>query len=461
VTRHVPALVIGGGISGLVCGYALRKGGIDAEIIEASPRPGGVIQSITRDGFLLELGPQSFSGTAALRLLCDELGISNQVAQAPSSAPRYVLVGGRLQPVPLSPPALLTSGLIGGTTKWALLRDIFGKTVPPEPDESVADFVRRKFSAQLLDRLVGPFVSGVYAGDPEHLSVRSAFPQLYEAEKTSGSIVRGMMRLAKSKKSPRERPKLQTFRDGNETLIQALATRLGPALRCGVSLTSILQGGAGTAAKGLRFVVGIESQAGPETMIADSLILAVPAKVASELLKPLNQEFESALGTIEYAPVAVVSLGYRQSNVGHTLDGFGFLAPRSQGLRTLGTVWNSSLFPSRAPSGHALLTSFVGGATDPQACTLSAAELVETVHREIAPVLSIPQAPVFSNVQIYEQAIPQYNLGYGARLASLERALMYYSNLRLVGNYIRGPAIGACVEQALAIAEKIGGRHSR
>ena len=189
MTRHVPALVIGGGISGLVCAYALRKSGIDVQLAEASPCPGGVIQSVSREGFLCELGPQSFSSSPALRQLCAELGISNDLLQAPSRAPRYVLIDGKLRPVPLSPPAFFMSSLIDGSTKWAFVRDTFGKSIPPDGDESVAAFTRRKFSSQLLDRLVGPFVSGIYAGDPERLSVRSAFPQLYEAEKSAGSVV--------------------------------------------------------------------------------------------------------------------------------------------------------------------------------------------------------------------------------------------------------------------------------
>jgi oxygen-dependent protoporphyrinogen oxidase len=153
---RVQALVVGGGISGLVCAYALRKAGLDAHVFEASPRPGGLIQSIARDGFLLELGPQSFSGTAPLRALFQDLGISGQIVQAPARAPRYVLVDGALRPVPLSPPAFFTSSLINGSTKWALVRDLVGKSVPPDADESVAAFVRRKFSQQLLDRLVVP-----------------------------------------------------------------------------------------------------------------------------------------------------------------------------------------------------------------------------------------------------------------------------------------------------------------
>jgi oxygen-dependent protoporphyrinogen oxidase len=448
VTRHVPALVFGGGISGLVCAYTLRKAGIDAELIEASPRPGGVIQSFTRDGFLLELGPQSFSGTAALRQLCNELGISDQVVQAPSRAPRYVLVAGRLQPVPLTPPAFFTSGLIGGATKWALLRDIFGKTMPPEPDESVANFVRRKVSAQLLDRLVGPFVSGVYAGDPERLSVRSAFPQLYEAEKTAGSVVRGMTRLVKSRKDPRENPTLQTFRNGNETLVSALSDKIGPAMRTKARAIGISRRENGV------FDVRLDSEGDSGPLSASALVFATPTDVTGNLLGQLHAAFEPLLATVEYASVAVVSLGYRKSDIGHALDGFGFLVPRSAGLRVLGTVWNSSLFPGRAPQGHALLTSFVGGATDPAAANLKTGELSNLVHREISPLLSIKSEPIFSNVQIWPRALPQYNLGHADRLTAVAKLLRSFPGIWLAGNYLRGPAVGSCVEQAITVAEE-------
>jgi oxygen-dependent protoporphyrinogen oxidase len=449
VTRHVSALVVGGGISGLVCAYSLRKAGIEVQLVEASPRPGGVINSVIRDGFLLELGPQSFGGTAALRQLCSEIGISEQLLEAPSHAPRYVLVDGRLQIVPMGPPAFFMSSLINGSTKWTLLRDIFGKSIPPDADESVASFIRRKFSAQLLDRLVGPFVSGVYAGDPERLSIRSAFPQLHEAEKAAGSIVRGMMHLAKTKRGPRERPTLNTFREGNETLVRALADKLGPSLRTGLPITEISRPNDGS------FDVRFGGQGQEESVSTKSLIFATPTDVTGNLLAKLGPSFESLLSPVEYAAVAVVSLAYRKSDVGHSLDGFGFLVPRSAGLRVLGTVWNSSLFPGRAPEGHALLTSFVGGATDPSAAKLNQQELASLVHREISPILSIKTGPVFSNVTIWPRALPQYNLGHGERLAAISQHLSDFKGIKLVGNYLRGPAIGSCVEQALAVAEEV------
>lgn len=449
MTRHVPVLVVGGGISGLVCAYALRKTGIDAEIIEASPRPGGVIESITREGFLLELGPQSFAGTEALRQLCDELGVTNQLLQALPRAPRHVLVNGALQPVPLNPPAFFMSPLIGVATKWALVRDAFGRSVPPEPDESVAAFVRRKFSAQLLDRLVGPFVSGIYAGDPERLSLRSAFPQLFEAEKASGSIIRGMLRLAKARKGPRQRPTLLTFREGNETLVRTLSNKLGTALRTQRTVIDISVRNDST------FDVSVENGVQRESLSTNTLIFATPTDVTGKLLGHLESDFASLLTPIEYASIAVVSLGYHKSDVGHSLEGFGFLVARSAGLRVLGSVWNSSLFPGRAPGGYALLTSFAGGATDPAATSLKPEEVANLVHREISPLLSIKGAPVFSNVTIWPRALPQYNLGHADRLARIEQLRARFPGIWLVGNYLRGPAIGSCVDQALAVAEEV------
>jgi oxygen-dependent protoporphyrinogen oxidase len=452
VSSHVPAVIIGGGISGLVCAYALRKAGIDACLLEASSRAGGVIHSERREGYLLELGPQSFSGTEPLHSLCRELSIENELLEAPPRAPRYVLIGGELRPVPLSPQAFFGSSLIGAGTKATIARDMFSKSRPPEQDESVADFVRRKFSAELLDRLVGPFISGIYAGDPERLSLRSAFPQVHEAEKSAASVIRGMMRQAKAGTKSRQRPTLQSLREGNETLVCALSAKLGTALRLGTGVMRV-EAKRGESTRG--FELRIRGPVQEETISADCLILATPTDVAGRLLGGVDSAFESVFGSIQYAPVAIVSLGYRRSDVGHALDGFGFLVPRSEGLRILGSVWNSSLFPGRAPVEHVLLTSFVGGATDLEATTLSPENLAALVHREIAPILAIDKAPTFSNVQVYPRALPQYNLGHSERLAQVERLRSDTQNLCFVGNYLRGPSIGACVEQSLAVAEQV------
>ena len=458
MSTHVAALVVGAGISGLACAYALRKAGADVLLVESSSRAGGLIRSERRDGYLLEFGPQSFSGAPQLLDLCRDLGIEDQLLTAPPRAPRFLIIHGQLRPVPLSPLAFFISSLFGVRTKWRVLHDAFGRSSPPEADESVADFVRRKFSPELLDTLVGPFVSGIYAGDPEKLSLRSAFQQVHEAEVSAGSVIRGMLRGARSAKAragSRKRPTLQAFREGNETIVQALATNLGPSLRCGAEATALRRGGAGSPHSGARFVVDVKSGAGTESIIADHLVLATPPNVAANLLATASEKIENRLSEITFAPMAVVSLGYRRSDVGHALEGFGFLIPRSAGLRTLGTVWNSSYFAGRAPAGHVLLTSFVGGAADPGAASLKPEELTALVHQELALILSLRNAPVFSNVQTHESALPQYALGHSARTARPAEYGFTCSNLWLAGNYLRGPSLGACVEQALSVADEI------
>jgi protoporphyrinogen/coproporphyrinogen III oxidase len=456
VTNHVPILVVGAGISGLVCAYALRKAGIDAQIIESSPSPGGVIRSERRNDYLLEFGPQSFNATTTLLNLCRELHIDDQLLRAPAAAPRYVLVKGKLRPVPLSPPAFITSSLFSPVTKLSILRDILGRSTPPKNEESVAVFIRRKFSRELLDKFVGPFVSGLYAGDPEKLSLQSAFPQLYEAEKAAGSVIRGLLFSAKKRPASGDKPTLQTFREGNQTLIQALAANLGASLHCGVTAQRVRLTTApgGTNMDAPSFAVTVVANSREEVLTTDHLIVGIPTREAAGLLRGVDPQFESALSPITHAPVAVVSLGYPKSAINHSLDGFGFLVPRSSGLRILGTVWNSSLFPHRAPEGHVLLTSFVGGATDPTAVSLSESEIVSIVHRELAPVLGISQLPAFSHLQAWQRAIPQYNLGHLQHMDQLVALQSKYPSIRLVGNYLRGPALGACVEQALTVAQE-------
>jgi protoporphyrinogen/coproporphyrinogen III oxidase len=457
VKPDTAALIIGAGISGLACAYALKKAGIDTLLLEASSEPGGIIRSQKLDGYLVERGPQSFSETPALRQLCAELAIDNKIVRAPSRAPRYVLLEGTLREVPLTPPAFLASSLFGVRTKWSMLRDALGTTHPPNSDESIADFVRRKFSAELLDKLVGPFISGIYAGDPERLSLRSAFPQLRDAEQSAGSIIRGLKKRSTATPEPRQRPTVMSFAEGNHALIQALAANLGPILRCGTGVVRIERTEVHPG-EPLGWIITTAGASGEKILTAHHLILAIPADVAATLLRPIDPTFERTLTKIEYAPVAVASLGYARAQIKNPLNGFGFLIPRSQRLRTLGTVWNSSLFPGRARSDHALMTSFVGGVTDPQAASLSPQQIAQLVHQEIAPILEISGVPSFSTVETYPRAIPQYNLGHAELLAAIEQRRAGLPSLHFAGNYWQGPSVGNCIERATQIAAEIGAR---
>ncbi len=441
-------VILGAGISGLSCAYALKKAGENVLVLEADQRAGGVIQSVRDAGFLCELGPQSFSGTWQIFALCDDLGISGELVEAPRRAPRFIWLNGEFLPVPMSPGAFLSSKLLSWKTKRSILKEVFRTSPPPPEDESVAAFVRRRFTAELLDRLVGPLVAGIYAGDPEELSLRAAFPKLYEAEKLSGSIIRGGIRLAKHKpaaKSTGRRPGLYSFREGNQTLINRLAASLGSALRLGVA-SSVQR-------EASNFVLTLDSGSTSDTIRAEKLVLATPVPVTDKLLAELAPDPSRPACGIEYAQVAVVSHGYRSDQIGASLNGFGFLIPRSENIRTLGCVWNSSLFLDRAPADHVLFTSFIGGATLPK--LLSKEESAYAVRTDLEKILQISGSPVLERVTSYSSAIPQYNLGHSQRLQAIREAVARMPGLWIVGNYWNGPAIGACIEHSFTVAEQV------
>ncbi len=445
-----PVVVIGGGISGLACAYRLQQAGIPARVLEAGTRPGGLIATKEKDGFRFELGPQSFLSTLPLLQLIDALGLKNELLYADPKAPRYILSGGRLVAAPLAPPSLLTTKLLGAGTKWRIFTEMLHRTQPPAEDESVASFVRRKFGAELLNQLVAPFVSGIYAGDPERLGVRAAFPMLREFEAKYGSVLRGAMKSRPPKGTPRAG--LCSFREGMETLPRALGERLGELF---ITETSVL---ALRHAKGNGnpwFEMDVKRRDQYETLSASAVIVATPTGTSSQILNGLSDQFPPVLARIEYAPVAVVAAGYRREQIQHVGEGFGFLVPRSEGLRVLGTVWNSSLFPGRAPDGMACFTSFAGGATDPELCKLSDEEIAEIICGEVGRVLRIAGKPVSTLVHRYARALPQYNLGHTDIISALATLTSSVPGLFLAGNYLSGPSIGACVEQAIQTAEAV------
>jgi protoporphyrinogen/coproporphyrinogen III oxidase len=453
----LPAIVIGAGMSGLTCAYSLRNRGLDAHLFESSNRAGGVIQSLLHQDFLFELGPQSFTITDSLSQLIRDLNVSAELLPAPPKLPRFLFLDGQLVPAPLSPPAFFTSSLFSARTKLSILRDLLGNTKPPSPnalgDESIAHFVRRKFSAELLDKLVGPFVSGIYAGDPEKLALRSAFPQLYEAESSHGSILRGMIRARKKASTPHT---LATFKAGNQTLPDALAKHLDNAVHLGVAATGISTNTSGRGRYLVHFRDGSDDSSQPSVSFrTDRLILATPSDISSQLLAALDPEIAFLLAAIPYAPIAVVSLGYRQSALKNELRGFGFLVPRSSSIRILGSVWNSAIFDGRAPDGTVLLTSFVGGTTDPLNTKLSLQGLQHLVHSDLKRILDLSEYFIMAHAQVWPRAIPQYDLDHHRRSQLLARALNRYPGLALAGNYLDGPAIGSVVDRARKLADYI------
>jgi oxygen-dependent protoporphyrinogen oxidase len=446
-------IVIGAGISGLACASRLAERGADVTVLDQSARVGGVIASVERAGYLFELGPQSFQLTPALSELIRAAGLEEEQLTAPARAPRYVLVGGKLLPVPMGPDALVRGSLLGIGTRLRLFRDLLGRSRPPERDESLAEFVRRKFGPELLDRLAGPFVSGIYAGDPERLGLRDAFPELYRWELEQGSIIRGAMRSmrARAKNGQKSAP-LTTLRRGYSSLLETLAAKLGERVTLNAAVESL---SVARSSSGKGFEVRLAGPAGGASRAADAVVVAAPTDAAARILAPLSPRLGELLDGIEYAPVAVVGTGYRREQVRDPLKGFGFLVARSEKRRLLGTVWMSSLFPGRAPAGHVNLASFVGGATDPSIVDLEPDAIADLVERELRPILGISGPAAERIVTVYRRALPQYNVGHHRVVEQLRAEAGRIPGLFLAGNYLDGPSTGVCVEVAFRTAEDV------
>lgn len=453
-TNPTQVSVIGAGISGLACAYRLQQLGLSVALLESSAIVGGLIGTVEKDGLLLESGPQSFQGTPEILALIRELGIEADLQRADPRAPRYVFLHGRLRKVPMSPQALLASSLLGPRSRWKIASEPFKKSRPPTEEETVAAFVRRKFGHEILEYLVAPFVSGVFAGDPEQLSLKAAFPTLDEWERQYGSVLRGAMKSRPPKHQRTAPPALCSFRHGVATLPRSIAAKLGDSLQLDTQVQSI-QRSAQTAAPSsvASFEIRALRQAREQSATSRAVVLATPAYISGSLLSELSPSLAHVLSGIAYAPVAVVAASYYRQQVGDPLDGFGFLVPRSEKIRTLGTVYNSSLFPGRAREGIVTITSFIGGATDVDIARLSEPQIAEIVAEENARILGITGLPLETAVWKYSRALPQYNLGHGHIVESIRDAERSLPGLFFAGNYLEGPALGKCIENGFHTAE--------
>jgi len=447
-------IVVGAGVSGLAAAFLLRKRGYDVEVLEASARTGGVIETRRRDGFLFETGPNSTLDTTPLigELLRD-VGADTERANASAVADtRFIVRGGKLTPLPTSASAFFTTPAFSLGAKLRLLREPFIAAAPPHVEESIADFVRRRLGDEFLDYAIDPFVAGIYAGDPERISVPAAFPRLHALEQQYGSLIKGQIKGAKARRKNPEQAKNVaksfSFKPGMQALPDALA-RAVANVTTGVRVERIARNGDG------RYTV--EGTRAGETLVRRSraVVLATPAYVASTLTSSLSTGAARELAAIDYAPVAVVASAYRRADVAHPLAGFGFLVPKKERRAMLGTLFSSSMFQGRAPADSVLLTTFVGGRRNPDRVALSDERLAELVGGELASLVGAPAKPLWTEVVRWTQAIPQYDLGHLHRLAAVEAAEVALPGFRFCANYRGGVSVGDCIKSAHATADAL------
>jgi oxygen-dependent protoporphyrinogen oxidase len=452
----VDVLVVGGGISGLTTAFTVAEASsLQVAIAEAGEEWGGTVVSQSNEaGFVWELGPNSFNPNSALLELVERLGLKEKLVWAEAKLPRFVFWGDRLHPVPSSPPALLKTKLLSWRGKLRALVGALGFVPPPlQNHESVASFFRRHLGQEVVERLVAPFVSGIYAGDPQQLGVAGAFSRVFQLEQAYGGLLAGLWLSRRGQSSNIKLGQLGSFQGGLQVLPRAIAHKLeekSVALYRQWRLHHLSY-------SAQTYTAQFTTPKGTAEITARRVVLAIPAYVCAEVLRPLSPLASEILASIYYPPVACVALAYPESSLRFPLRGFGNLVPRGQGIRTLGTIWASSLFPNRAPAGWQLLLNFIGGTTDPQIANLSPEAIAQVVDQDLRRILVQPDAPPpqVLAVKLWQKAIPQYGLDHVAKMQTLHKAIAQLPHLYLCGNYSDGVALGDCVRRGVALGKQL------
>ena len=453
ITSNRKICVIGGGISGLAAAFLLKNEGFEVRLVEKSDRTGGSIETGRIDGFLIEFAPNSLLKSPRLVELIRELGLESEVLAADAAnKKRYVLQDGKLKSLPMSIARMAADGFFSWKGKIRLLKEPFVRSRSPD-NESVAEFFERRFGREIVEKAADPFISGIYAGNPKNLSVKSAFPRLYELEKEYGSVLVGSLR-SKTEVPDKDFPHTFSFRDGIQSLTNRLALKLGESIKANTDVTSIEKTTNG------KFSVLTEQIQDAGMMPAvredfDAVMISTPAASAAKLIENINSKLSGQLKTVYYPPVAMVFFGVKKESILRDLDGFGFLVPSSEKRKILGTIWNSSVFPDRAPKGYHLLTTFVGGARKAGVFEKSDEELFEIVYGELNDILGLNAIPAFRHIKRWPKAIPQYEIGYDKVEVAIEDFERDNKGIFFCSNFYRGISVGDCVKNSYGIADRI------
>jgi oxygen-dependent protoporphyrinogen oxidase len=449
---HATIAVVGAGISGLTAAHTLAAAGHDVVVLDRRHAPGGRIFTEQRDGFLVEHGPNSLISPApGAESLIEALGLNgDRIERGPRVKHRYLVRNGRGHALPLDALRFFGSRFFSLSGRVRMLAEPF--IAPYADDEPVAQFVRRRFGCEMLNYVFDPLVGGIYAGDPERLSVSALFPQLKRLERAHGSVIRGVIatrRLNSAGSFDPRRRRLFTFGSGMGLLPNRLLHSLSGRVRLGVRVEAarpVPEGG---------FRLDIREGDVASTLRVASVVVALPAYAAARVLRPLSADVGTFLAAIDHPPLAVVALGYRAGDVAHPLDGLGMLTPSLERRSVLGVLFSSTLFAGRAPPGHVLLTAYVGGARQPDLARLPREQLQHMVAEESRDLLGVRGEAVFATVRYWPHGLPQPGLGHDRCVAALRGIETEWPGLFVTGNYVAGVSTAACIDAAQAVAGRV------
>jgi oxygen-dependent protoporphyrinogen oxidase len=432
--------IIGGGISGLTVAYYLQKKGISYDLFEQADQPGGNIKTIRAKNYLLEMGPNSLQLTPELELLLKELKLENEVIEtAPAGRNRYIFRNGAYRILPASLANLLTNTYFSWKTRYRILQERFLKPGPFDPHETVSHFFARRFNQEVVDYAVAPFFMGIYAGNPDELLIHKTFPDLPRYEAEYGSVTGGIL------KNPLQRRKVFSFRQGLQTLPDAIASKLID-VHTGYPVEMV------TKTHG-KYIVSTSS---PDYVNCeyDALVLALPAPKAASVLEFTFPGVAAALQNVDYPPVAVVHTIYRRAEVGFPLEGFGALHPKSENQFTAGVVWSSSLFPGRCSDDEVLFTTLIGGATAPENARKPRTEILTEVHQELKRNYQITaERPVYQHFYLWHHALPQYTIFIEDAHEMTQK--LETERVFTAANWFSGVSVPDCIKRAGEVVQKI------
>ncbi|HZD39291.1 MAG TPA: protoporphyrinogen oxidase [Terriglobales bacterium] len=471
MSRHV--IVVGGGIAGLATAHRLaelnreKSLGLEVTLFEASPRLGGSIATESVDDFIVEAGPDSFITEKpwALRL-CERLGLTARLVSTRSAYQKiYVVHNGKLQRLPegfflLAPTRLwpfIRTPLFSWGGKLRMAAEIFLPRRRSDDDESLASFVRRRFGNQALDRVAQPLVGGIYASDPEQLSLAATMPRFKEMERTRRSIIWAMWQ---DQRRRARRPAsgsgarwslFVTLAGGMQEFVDTLTARLPE----GTLRVKAPVGSLALDAEKQRWTVTTDRN---ERFEAAAVVLATPAFQTAKILASVAPAAAAELEKIPYASTATVSLAYREEDFPRPLDSFGFVVPAVESRRIMACTFNSLKYPGRAPEGKVLLRAFVGGSLQPRLFEEDDRTMTRNVREELSDLVGLRTPPLFSRIWRYPRSMPQYRVGHEKSVQRIEAQLAQYPRLGLAGSAYHGVGISDCVRTGEAAAERIIGQ---
>jgi oxygen-dependent protoporphyrinogen oxidase len=447
-------IIIGGGISGLSAAFWLKQEGIDPLLLERQSRAGGLIKSEKVKGYLLDYAANCvFNYLPEVNFLCQSLGLGpEQILRQEAAKKRYLVKDGRPVPVPMDIKGLIKTDLWSLKGKLRLMAEPFIPRGPEAAEESVAQFISRRFGKEIFERSIEPYVAGTLAGDAERACVKSTFSQFSSIEKEHGSILKGAIKRKLKGVRTSCAAQVFSFRNGMESLTKGLAAELGDSLISDTCVESIER-------VGTKWVARADLSGRKESFEAEAIILATPAYEAARLLKPLSGNLFTALGGIDYSPMVAVFLGFKREMVDHPLDGIGCLFPKKEkGFNTLGSLWSSTFFSDRSPDGEVLFTNYLAGARNPAIFEKSDDEVLSLALDDLRRVVGLKGEASFVKIVRHAKGLPQYNLGHKMILEKLDKELGLIPGLHVTGNYLNGVSVRACISQGKELAEKVAGQ---